>query len=170
LAKLDPFLTRKTQVLADRRADYAQDPAKAQIVVKAHSWVGGITGTRPTRMGEYTVICDSAPGLGGNSLGPTSPEMLLGALASCLIHTYLIQACLLEIPLDHAEVEVQAVLDMAGVVGAPGSEPPLLRNITFRPRVTSAASPDVIEHMHQAVEASCPVLNTLRAPVTVARA
>ena len=51
--------------------------------------------------------------------------MLLGALASCLVHTYLIQATLMQLPLDHVEVEVQGALDMAGVVGLPydGSAP-----------------------------------------------
>ena len=60
--------------------------------IKAVSWVAGITGARPVKMGEIQFVTDSAPGLAGHALGPTAPEMLLGALASCLVHTYLIQA------------------------------------------------------------------------------
>ena len=78
--------------------------------LKASSHVAGNTGVRPVKMGEYIVISDSAPGLAGNSLGPSSPEMLLGALASCLIHTYLLQASLLAIPLDNVEVTIGTIV------------------------------------------------------------
>lgn len=168
-SKLQPFLERKTQVIADRQRDFSASPEKAIGQLSARSWVGGITGTRPIRMGEYTIISDSGPGLGGNSLGPTSPEMLLGALASCLVHTYLIQAALLDIPLDQVEIEVKAELDYAPVIGLPASALPQLQRIRYEPNVTSTASAEAIEMMHKAVEASCPVLNTLRLPSPVER-
>lgn len=169
MAKLDPFIERKAEAIAGRQADFSANPGKSLAIIKASSWVGGVTGTRPTRMGDYTVISDSAPGLGGNSLGPTSPEMLLGALASCLVHTYLIQATLLHIPLDHVEIEVQAQLDFAGVVGLPVEIPPQMRNISYHPKVTSPASAADIQRLHEAVEPACPVLNTLRNPTIVQR-
>lgn len=169
MAKLDPFIERKAVVLAERQADFSANPEKSLVTVKATSWVGGVTGTRPTRMGDYIVISDSAPGLGGNSLGPTSPEMLLGALGSCLVHTYLIQATLLKIPLDHVEIEVQAQLDFAGVIGLPVDLPPQLRAICYYPKVTSPATGEEISRLHEAVEISCPVLNTLRNPTDVHR-
>jgi uncharacterized OsmC-like protein len=169
MSKLQSFFERKSQALAARQDDFSKDPTKAIVQVKASSWVGGVTGTRPTRMGEYIVISDSAPGLGGNSLGPTSPEMLLGALASCLVHTYLIQATLMQIPLDHLEIAVQGELDMQAVVGLPTTQAPQLAKITYQPTVTSSASPEEIAQMHKAVEASCPVLNTIRMPTAVTR-
>ncbi len=169
MAKLDPFIERKAQAIAERQADFSANPGKSIATIKASSWVGGVTGTRPTRMGDYTIISDSAPGLGGNSLGPTSPEMLLGALASCLVHTYLIQATLLHIPLDHVEIEVQAQLDFAGVVGLPVELPPQMHNISYHPRVTSPASEADIQRLHEAIEPACPVLNTLRNPTSVQR-
>ncbi len=107
-------------------------------------------------------MTDSAPGLAGHALGPTAPELLLGALASCLVHTYLIQATLLDLPLDHVEVEVQGALDMAGVVGLPYTALPQLEAVTYTARVTSSAAPEAIERMHAAVDETCPVLNTLR--------
>lgn len=169
MAKLDPFIERKAQAVAERQADFSANPGKSLVTVKASSWVGGVTGTRPTRMGEYIVISDSAPGLGGNSLGPTSPELLLGALASCLVHTYLIQATLLQIPLDQVEIDVQAQLDFAGVVGLPVELPPQLRNIRYHAKVTSPADEAEIQRLHAAVDSSCPVLNTLVNPTDVQR-
>lgn len=169
MAKLDPFIERKAVAVAELQSNFTAHPEKSLVTLKATSWVGGVTGTRPTRMGDYVVISDSAPSLGGNSLGPTSPEMLLGALASCLIHTYLLQATLLHIPLDHVEIEVQAQLDFAGVIGMPVEQPPQLRNITYHPKVTSPASEAEIARLHAAVDVSCPVLNTLVNPTSVQR-
>ncbi len=169
MSKLEPYLERKRTVLAQRQADFTAAPEKALIAVRANSWVAGVTGARPVQMGPIQFVTDSAPGLAGHALGPTAPEMLLGALASCLVHTYLIQAVLLDLPLDHVEVECQGTLDMSGVVGLPYNELPQLAGVTYTARVTSSATADQIEQMHAAVEATCPVLNTIRFPTVVAR-
>src|SRR5262249_11543883 len=112
----------------------------------------------------------SAPGLAGHSLGPTAPEMLLGALASCLVHTYLIQAVLLNIPLDHVEIEISGKMDYKPVIGMPSDTTPLMQDITYTAHVESPAPAADIERMHQVVETTCPVLNTIRNPVNIQRA
>ncbi len=169
MAKLDNYLERKTRALHDRVADWTANPEKALVTIKASSKVAGITGARPTRMGEHSIISDSGPGLAGHALGPTAPEMLLGALASCLVHTYLIQAVLLNIPLDDVEVEMSGKIDYKPVVGIPTDGIPMLQDINYSARVDSPASTADIERMHTAVEATCPVLNTIRNPVSVRR-
>ncbi len=169
MPELYGYLQRKSEVLAQRRADFSAAPEKAIVPLTATSWVAGGTGARPTRMGATTFVTDSAPSLAGHALGPTAPEMLLGALASCLVHTYLIQAALLNIPLEHVEVDVEGRLDMAGVVGLPSDAPPCMEDIRYRARLASTAEPADLERMHAAVEESCPVLNTLRRAVPVAR-
>ena len=119
MAALDSYIERKAGVLAQRREQFTANPEGALVRLKATSHVAGNTGVRPVKMGDYIVISDSAPGLAGHSLGPSSPEMLLGALASCLVHTYLLQATLLGIPLDNVEVVIEGALNMAPVVGLP---------------------------------------------------
>ncbi len=167
MAKLDDYMQFKARVLAQRQADFRQAPEKALVPLAATSHVAGTTGVRPVRMGDYIVISDSAPALAGNSLGPSSPQMLLGALASCLVHTYLLQATLLEIPLDDVEIEIRGALDMTGVVGLPQERPIILENLSYTPRLTSPAAADDLERLHAAVDQTCAVLNTLRLPVTV---
>jgi uncharacterized OsmC-like protein len=169
MSTLDPYLQRKAEVLAARQSDFTTHPEKAFVNVSAVSKVAGITGARPTKVGEFSILTDSAPGLAGHALGPTAPELLLGALASCLVHTYLIQATLMNLPLDHVEVEVRARLDMSGVVGLPYEQPPQLQDIVYDARVQSSASEADIQRIHDAVSETCPVLNTLRYPVTVTR-
>ncbi|MCA9195463.1 MAG: OsmC family protein, partial [Planctomycetales bacterium] len=102
--------------------------------------------------------------------GPSSPEMLLGALASCLVHTYLLQAALLEIPLDNVEIAITGALDMTGVVGLPADGPIKLEQLGYKADITSPASDADITRLHAAVETACAVLNTLRSPMEVKRA
>ncbi len=170
MAQLDNYLARKGAVLAARRSDFQADANRAVVRLKAQSWVAGNTGARPVRMGEIVWVTDSAPALAGHALGPTAPEMLLGALASCLVHTYLIEATLMNLPLDGVEVTVQGALNMSGVVGLPADEAPRLEQVSYSAQVTSPlADEEKIEQLHRRVDAGCPVLNTLRYPVTVQR-
>lgn len=169
MAKLDSYLSHKAGVLAQRRMDFTDAPDRALVRLNASAVCAGTTGVRPTKMGDYTVISDSAPGLAGHSLGPTSPEMVLGALASCLVHTYLLQATLMNIPLDSVTVEISGALDMTGVVGLPVDGPIVMQDISYRPIVASPAPEEQVAGLHDAVEATCAVLNTLRNPVPVTR-
>lgn len=120
-------------------------------------------------MGEHCMITDATPGLAGHALGPTAPEMLLGAVASCLVHTYLIQAALMNFPLDHVEIEISGKLDMAGVVGLPYDKTPRLQEVSYVAHVETTGSEDNLRRRHQTVEDTCPVLNTIRYPVEVQR-
>lgn len=173
MTDLRPYLERKTAAMQARTADWtaarAGGAADAGVItLSASSRLAGVTGVRPTRAGAHLVISDSAPGLAGHALGPTAPELLLGALASCLVHTYVIQAVLLELPLASVEVEIEARLDMAATIGMDGP-PPRLQDMIYRARVESSASAEAVEWLHAAVEANCPVLNTLRQPGDVRR-
>ena len=94
---------------------------------------------------------------------------MLGGLASCLVHTYLLQATLLGIPLDHVDVEVTGVLDMVGVVGLPVEGPIQFQDLAYAAHIESPASEADQARLHDAVEAGCAVLNTLRNPMTVLR-
>jgi uncharacterized OsmC-like protein len=169
MSTLDYYLNRKSTVLAQRSADFTAAPEKATVRIQAKSWVAGNTGARPVKIGETLFITDSAPALAGHALGPTAPEMLLGALASCLVHTYLIQAVLMNIPIDGVEIEVRGAVPMGGVVGLPYDKLPQMEEITYTAQVITDAPVEAIERMHQAVEETCPVLNTVRNPTSVAR-
>jgi uncharacterized OsmC-like protein len=169
MAKLDSYIERKAAALADRKADWTANPDKAVATIKASSKVAGITGARPTTLGNYTIVTDSGSGLAGHSLGPTSPEMLLGALASCLVHTYLIHATLMNIPLDDVSVEISAAMDYKPVIGMPASNRPVIYDIHYQAHIESPADNAAIEQLHAVVEANCPVLNTIRYPTNIQR-
>lgn len=171
MSSIDSYLDRKRAALAARRADWADDDgrAAANARISATSALAGNTGVRGTRMGDHFVASDSGPGLAGHGLGPTAPELLLGAMASCLVHTYVIQAIMLNVPLDGVTVEVSGRLDFGAVVGLPFQPPLQMTGLQYRPQVQSSAAPDVLEALHLAVEENCAVLNTVRLPSNVTR-
>lgn len=169
MTSLNNFISRKSGILAERRRDFEANPAAGLATISASSTISHENFARPTKMGNFEIVSDSGVGLGGQALGPSAPEMLMGALASCLVHTYLLQATLMDLPLTHVEVEVTGQLDLTGVVGLPYEQPPQLQNLTYTAKVESPASPEAIQKMHDAVEATCPVLNTLKFPTEVKR-
>ena len=71
----------------------------------------------------------------------------MGALASCLVHTYLLQATLLDIPLDGVEIEITGGLDMTGVVGLPADKPIRLA-LAQHLRAASGVDQGEIEGLH----------------------
>lgn len=169
MSDLRQFLSRKSGVLAERRHDFTENPAAALATLTATSTISHENFARPTTMGNFQMVSDSGVGLGGQALGPSAPEMMLGALASCLVHTYLLQSVLMNIPLSHVEVSVTGQIDLTGVVGLPSEQPPIMQTITYTAKVESSASAEEVEKIHAEVEATCPVLNTFKSPVSVTR-
>ena len=169
MAKLDLYLFRKADVLAEQQEVLKDKPERGLVELTATAHVAGNTGVRPVQMDEYMIVSDSAPGLAGHSLGPSSPQMLLGSLASCLVHTYLLQAALLEIPLDDVAVEIKGALDMNPVVGLPHDGQIQLETLSYHTDIASPAQQAEIDRLHEAVERTCAVLNTLRQPMNVKR-
>ncbi len=169
MTAIDSYLDRKRAAMAARQSDWKSDRAASNVRIRASSTLAGNTGVRGTRMGEHFIASDSGPGLAGHGLGPTAPELLLGAMASCLVHTYVIQAILLDVPLDGVTVEVSGALDFGAVVGLPFTPPLQMTGLEYHADVQSSAAPDQIETLHRAVEENCAVLNTVRLPSEVKR-
>src|SRR5436189_4174421 len=85
--------------------------------VSAECSASDLTGVRRVRIRDFQLVSDSGPAFGGFGLGPSSPEMLLGVLASCLTHTYLIGAAQRGMSLDAVQVRFEAENNDAGFLG-----------------------------------------------------
>lgn len=166
MTTLVEYLGQKRRALQDRRARIA-DGRLGPVRLKAKAVAEGRSGVRRIRIRDFQVVSDSPPDFAGYDLGPSSPELQLGVLGSCLNHSFLIQAAALDIPLDSIEVDVEATLDPRA--GSAGFEttPVYPQDITYVVRIESSASALQIEQLHAAVERSCPILNLLKNPQTV---
>jgi uncharacterized OsmC-like protein len=160
MSTLNEYLVQKREAIEQRKQNPATEPHVLQAQVRAE----GRSGVRRIRIRDFQVISDSGPDFAGYNLGPSSPELQLGVLGSCLTHVYLIRAAEAGVPLDSLEVEVSGEIHPRA--GQPGYEevPIYPHNIEYTVHVASPASEREIAELHQAVERTCPVLNLLINP------
>jgi len=166
MSTLNEYLAQKRVAYAALKAraagpDAGPRPLSAQVTAEGRS------GLRRIRIRDFQIISDSGPDFAGYDLGPSSPEIQLGVLGSCVTHVTLIQAADLGVPLDELSVDVSGEIDPRA--GKPGFEhiPVYPQNLTYTLNIVSSASEETIRALHQAVENVCPILNLLRNPQTV---
>jgi uncharacterized OsmC-like protein len=153
---------KRTALLALREKSAKTEPGPRDITARAKA--EGRSGVRRIRIRDHVIISDSPYDFAGYDFGPTSPEIQVGVLSSCLTHIFLIQAADQQVPLDSLEVEVHATQD--GRSGKPGFEhiPFYPHNFNYTVHITSTASEKQITELHAAVERVCPILNLLVNP------
>jgi uncharacterized OsmC-like protein len=166
MSHLNDYLAEKrTAVLARNAAIEAgtAQPAQLKATVRAE----GRSGVRRLRIRDHQIISDSPPDFAGYNLGPSSPELQLGVLGTCVTHIFLIQAAERQVPLESLEVEVTGIIDPRG--GKPGHEqtPIWPHQIGYTVHIDSPASRADIDALFEAVERNCPILNLLRNPQTI---
>ena len=166
MSTLREYLAQKRSALLARREQASQEPPQPHTL-SANVRAEGRSGVRRIRIRDFQIVSDSGPDFAGYNLGPSSPELQLGVLGSCLTHVFLIQAADLEIPLDSLEVEITGQMDPRA--GKPGHEhiPVYPHDINYTVHLESPASPERIAELHAAVERACPILNLLLNPQTI---
>jgi len=166
MSHLNDYLAEKREAVLARNAAIEAGTAQP-LQLKAHVRAEGRSGVRRLRIREHQVISDSPPDFAGYNLGPSSPELQLGVLGTCVTHIFLIQAAQRQVPLESLEVEVSGIIDPRG--GSPGHEatPIWPHEIGYTVHIDSPASREQIDALFAAVEQSCPILNLLRHPQTI---
>jgi uncharacterized OsmC-like protein len=163
MSTLREYLGQKRAALLARR-EAAKANGAGPHTLHAKVAAEGRSGVRRIRIRDFQIISDSPPDFAGYNLGPSSPELQLGVLGSCLTHIFLIQAADRQVPLDSLEVEISAQQDPRA--GQPGYEqiPIYPHNISYTVHITSPATDEEIAALHEAVERACPILNLLANP------
>lgn len=161
MTSLNEYLGQKREALLDRRARVKTGELGA-VTLKAGASAEGRSGVRRIRIRDFQVISDSPPDFAGYNLGPSSPELLLGALSSCLTHTYLIHASDQGVALESLQAEVSATIDPRA--GAEGHEaiPVYPQDIRYTVTLVSPANAEEIAKLRATVEKFCPILNLLK--------
>jgi uncharacterized OsmC-like protein len=166
MSHLNDYLAEKRTAVLARNA--AVEAGTAQpLQLKASVKAEGRSGVRRLRIRDHQIISDSPPDFAGYNLGPSSPELQLGVLGTCVTHIFLIQAAERQVPLESLEVEVTGIIDPRG--GKPGHEqtPIWPHQIGYTVHIDSPASREDIDALFEAVERNCPILNLLRNPQTI---
>jgi len=166
MSTLNEYLAEKREAITARKADVAAGVENATLMT-ARVRAEGRSGIRRIRIRDFQVISDSEADFAGYNLGPSSPELQLGVLGSCITHTFLIQAAILGVPLESVETEVTAIIDVR--TGSPGFEnvPIHPHDIRYAVSLVSSAAPAEIDALHKAVDTNCPIMSLLRQPQTI---
>lgn len=166
MTSLAEYLTHKREAFRALRTRYLA-PGYTPIPLQARVTAEGRSGVRRIRLRDHQVLTDSPRDFVGYDLGPSAPELALGALGSCLTHSYLIQAAVQGVTLDSLEVEVTGRIDQRA--GETGHErtPREPHGIAYTVHIGTSAPDDAVAELHAAVERLCPILNLLRNPQDV---
>ncbi|TNM61654.1 OsmC family protein [Aliirhizobium smilacinae] len=166
MSALKEYLAQKRAALLQRRVRIKSGELGV-ATLKASASAEGRSGVRRIRIRDFQVVSDSPPDFAGYNLGPSSPELLVGALSSCLTHTWLIQAADQQIALEELHAEVSAKIDPRG--GSDGHEdiPIYPHDFDYTVSLISDASPEEIARVAEAVEKACPILNLLKRATNV---
>ncbi|MEW9701453.1 OsmC family protein [Paenibacillus sp. SI8] len=164
MATLNEYLVQKKEAAQLRQEKALKQPEQAGVKLQAKVRALGRSGVREIRIRDYQIISDSPPDFAGYDLGPSSPELQLGVLGSCLTHITLIQAALRGVSLDSVDVEVSG--ELHALAGKAGFEhiPVHPHNISYKLHIGSKESAETIAALHEAVELACPILNLLANP------
>ncbi|EJL93795.1 putative redox protein, regulator of disulfide bond formation [Herbaspirillum sp. CF444] len=166
MTTLNHYLSEKrSAVLAREALINAGDAGPVALAAKVSA--EGRSGVRRIRIRDHQVISDSPPDFAGYNLGPSSPELQLGVLGSCVTHIFLIHAAHQQVPVESLEVEVTGKIDPRG--GKPGYEdiPIYPHDIAYTVHLVSPASKESVQALFATVEKTCPILNLLKNPQTI---
>ncbi|MCX7791014.1 MAG: OsmC family protein [Chloroflexaceae bacterium] len=163
---LPAYLARKRELVEAYRAqlrgpDASPTPLRATVAVAAGS------GVRPIRMRDHMVISDAGAALGGYGLGSSAPELLLGALASCIAHSALVIAADHGVAFDQLEVEVTGQLDYRGTLGVTEDAPVPPTDLAYTLRFAGPVSDEEVAAIQADIARLCPVLLALTRPTSV---
>lgn len=165
MSNLNEFLADKRIALAGFMAEAAANPEK--MTLSASVDVRGRSGVRVIKVRQFEMVSDTDSSLAGFDLGPNSPEIQLAALGSCIAHTALMVAAMMELSIDEIGVEVSA--EGHPLAQTPGYEevPIEPHNFRYTIQITSTEPEPKIEELHRQIQATCPLYKLLVNPQTI---
>lgn len=157
-------LTKYIRHKRKRLEEQSRQPAKPARL-EARVVAEGRSGVRRIFIRDFQVITDGKEAGGGFDLGPAPGELLLGSLAACLNHGFLIQAAHLGLDLDAVEVRIGGVI-APGSIGS-GDAGPVDLGLSYTAHIASRASDEELAELQRRVELNSFVFNvvTRGAPV-----
>lgn len=154
------------EIIVETQANLRADPANAKAVFSVDSQQ--VENLRSeARIRQFSLTVDEPPTLGGSDAGPNPVELILAGLATCQEITYRAYATALGVPLDSVSVKLDGILDLRGFFAVDERVRSGLTGVRGTVTLKSSASKEELAKLKVVVDAHCPVLDILRAPVPV---
>ncbi len=113
---------------------------------------------------KFTV--DVGTGEGGNDAGPGPGILERGALGSCLAIGCAQMAAVMEVPINHLEVEIETDTDARGMLGVDDRSPGY-QAVRYKIYIDSPASEEQVNNVVREVERLNPTLDNFRRALPV---
>ena len=153
-------------IIVATQTDLRANPDHAIATFSANS--RQVEGLRSeTKIRQFSVTVDEPPSLGGTDAGPNPVELVLAALATCQEITYRAYATALGIPLESVSVKLEGLLDLRGFFAVKDDVRAGFNEVRGVVNLKSSAPAADLAKLKEVVDAHCPVLDILRAPVPV---
>src|SRR6202167_6862875 len=154
------------EIIVATQTDLRANPDHALATFAADSHQ--VEGLRSeTKIRQFSLTADEPPSLGGTDTGPNPVELVLAALATCQEITYRAYATALGVPLESVSVKLDGALDLRGFFAVDERVRPGFTGVQGTVTLKSSATPEELAKLKEVVDAHCPVLDILRAPVPV---
>jgi putative redox protein len=153
------------EIIAETQANLRADADNGRAVFSVDS--EQVENLREAKIRQFSLIVDEPPTLGGSDAGPNPVELVLAALATCQEITYRAYATALGVPLESVSVKLDGVLDLRGFFAVDERVRPGFTGVQGTVTLKSSASREELAKLKEVVDAHCPVLDILRAPVPV---
>jgi uncharacterized OsmC-like protein len=118
-------------------------------------------------MSNHKMLVDEPTSMpGGNNKGPNPLDLFCASLGTCQEITYKMYATVMGIPLNSVSAEVTADIDLRGLVGL-ADEAVAISSMKVKVIVDSPAPLEQIQQLKGAVDAHCPMVESIKSGVPV---
>ena len=152
-------------------ATVRENPALGKMTVKVHStWERGtkavVTVGAVHALGQQHHAADAAlrdhdattrAPLGGVDSAPFPPELLLAALAGCVTSGIATNAALFDVPLDAMGIDMEADVDVRGVLGHDKSVRNGITDIRYTVTIQSPAPEEKVRRCKETIDRKSPI-------------
>jgi len=111
---------------------------------------------------------DEPAALLGTDMAPNAAEAILHGLSSCLSVTYAYNAAAMGIEITTLSFELEADNDLRGFLELDPKIRPGLSEIRVKVNLACTGTPEQVRELHEKVQRTSPILDTLKNPVRVA--
>jgi uncharacterized OsmC-like protein len=153
---------------APLKARYKEEPAEAQVTLRAQGTLGPENITCKVETGRALVEAGLHPATGGDGLAACSGDMLLEALVACAGVTLRAVATALGMTVRGGTVTAEGDLDFRGTLGVSKEVPVGFRSIRLRFDLDTDATPEQRETLLKLTERYCVVYQSLKTPPALA--
>jgi len=146
-----------------------EDPTNAKVHYSAEVvWDGDVHCTSRVRHFDPLGV-DEPEVFGGGDKDQSPADLVLSSFGACQGIMYAALASAMDIELTSVKFKLKGELDLHGLFGMGKDKgiPPGFQSISYEAIIDSPASEEEIKNLVSAVEAQCPLLDTLQRPIDV---